>query len=152
MGRQHGLARPRSSPSGAAESSRPGADAPDAHEGWKGDVARSEVIRHSEAMDEVELSICQMAARLISKKTVTPNQRLYHDLKLRGDDAFVLFESIGRRFGTSFTGCHFPDYFPNESEAITDGLETRLGFGVPRCALTIRHLAEVVRRGQWFTP
>ena len=103
-------------------------------------------------MDEVELSICQMAARLTSKKTATPSQRLYHDLKLRGDDAFELFENIAERFGTNFTGRHFPDYFPNESEGITDGLETRLGFGVPRSPLTIHHLAEVVRRGQWFTP
>ena len=46
----------------------------------------------------------------------------------------------------------FADYFPNEGEAMVDGVERLLGFAEPRRPLTLGHLSEVVRRGAWFDP
>ena len=103
-------------------------------------------------MNDIEFGVCKIVAHFAGMRAVTPCQRLYHDLKLTGDDAVELLEALHAKFGTAFTDFQFAEYFPNEGEAAVDGVERLLGFAEPRKPLTIGHLSEVVRRGAWFEP
>jgi hypothetical protein len=51
-----------------------------------------------------------------SRKPVLHTAAIYHDLHIGGDDADELLTEISRRFGVSFSGFNFADYFPNETE------------------------------------
>ena len=103
-------------------------------------------------MDNLECSICEIIASIAGVSHVTRGQRLYHDLGLSGDDASEIFDAVSARFGTRFLGLRFEDYFPNESEGLTDRLERWVGLAKARKALTVSHLAAVAERGEWFEP
>jgi len=114
---------------------------------------RSGYVRGSvEAVDNYEISICEIVASVAGVRGVTPRQRLYHDLGLSGDDAGEIFDAVSERFGTRFSGLRFEDYFPDESEGLTDRLERLVGLAKTRKALTVSHLAAVAERGEWFEP
>ena len=103
-------------------------------------------------MDEVDQAVGEIVRGVSGVRHIAPDQRLYHDLGLAGDDVREILEALGARFGTQFSDFQFADYFPNEAEALTDRLERLLRIAEPRKVLTVRHLAAVVRRGAWFDP
>jgi hypothetical protein len=95
-------------------------------------------------MDEPLEQVRRLVAEVSSSRGVKPETRLFQDLHLAGDDVFELMERIAAKFGTSFSSLSFTDFFPEEHEA--------LGFGGSKKTVTVRHLAEVVKRGAWFDP
>jgi hypothetical protein len=103
-------------------------------------------------MDEVDQAVFGIVAKIAAARSVTRNQRLYHDLGLAGDDAVELLDEVHARFGTGFTDFRFYDYFPDEGEVVWDRLERLLRIAVRRKPFTVAHLTAVVRRGVWFEP
>jgi hypothetical protein len=102
-------------------------------------------------MDSYEISVCEIVARVACRR-VSPHQRLYQDLGLSGDDMMEIFAALSERFGTRFAALQFEEYFPDESEGLTDRIEGWVGLARNRKVLTIRHLSAVAQRGEWFEP
>ena len=86
-----------------------------------------------------------------SRRTIDPSTRLWHDLRISGDDAIELFEDIHRQFGTNFFDFEFEPYFPDESEGLFAPVTEWLHPGRWK-ALTFGHLVQVVDAGTWFEP
>jgi hypothetical protein len=63
-----------------------------------------------------------------------------------------IFDAVSARFGARFSGLRFEDYFPDESDGLTDRLERSVGLAKPRQAITVRHLVAVADGGEWFEP
>jgi hypothetical protein len=87
----------------------------------------------------------------VTNRKIERSTLVYHDLRISGDDAGDLIERISREFGTSFKGLHFPDYFPDETEAMFFRIYLFFG-GRSKKPLTVGHLMEVVERREWFDP
>ena len=100
-----------------------------------------------------QLAEIEQIARRIGGSRVSPAARLFHDLGIAGDDAAGLLGEVVDKFGTSFEGLKFDDYFPDEAEAMPAFWLQRLGIGGRRWKpMTVRHLAEVASHGKWFEP
>ena len=59
---------------------------------------------------------------------------------------------VHKRFGTSFSGFQFDDFFPNEAEALGDHVAQLFGIRSRKKPLTFGHLTRVVENGRWFEP
>ena len=77
---------------------------------------------------------------------------LYHDLRISGDDADELLESVKKDFGTKFEGFSFGSYFPSEGEQIGYTVSKLFGFKDKLKRFTFGHLVEIVKAGHWFDP
>lgn len=84
------------------------------------------------------------------KIKIEDETRIYHDLFVAGDDAIELFERVHKEFGTDFTGLHFPEYFPNETDSIFYYWFRFLGLRGNFKELTVSHLVNVVDAGHWY--
>ncbi len=103
-------------------------------------------------MDEALDEIRRLAAKFVWRRAVLPESRLWHDLRIGGDDAWELFGEVIQRFETSFETMNFSAYFPDETEAWGAGVGMMLGFRSDKKPVTVQHLAEVVKLGAWFDP
>lgn len=103
-------------------------------------------------MDEVLDQVRHLVELVSGSRGVKPETRLFHDLHLGGDDIRELLESIAAKFGTSFSNLSFATYFHNEDEALGAHLAATFGLRTNKRAVTVQHLAEVVKRGSWFDP
>jgi len=103
-------------------------------------------------MDEALNEIQRMAAQFVWRQAVLPDSRLWHDLHIGGDDAWELLGEVVCRFQTSFETMTFSAYFPDETEAWRAGIGMMLGFRSDKKAVTVQHLAQVVKPGAWFDP
>lgn len=66
---------------------------------------------------ELEAEIVDLLKKFIGdQKPPTPNQRLFHDLGLYGDDAWEFFDELGKRIGISEPQFDGAEYFPSEGE------------------------------------
>jgi hypothetical protein len=83
---------------------------------------------------------------------INEETKVYHDLKISGDDALELLGDLRDEFGTDFSKLNFSEYFPEESEAFPEHLARLLGSGAARKPLSVGHLLQVVRVGQWQEP
>lgn len=87
-----------------------------------------------------------------NKEKLLPTTRLHHDLRIDGDDAAELLERVAARYGTNFDEMVFSKFFPDDSEALSYRLTSRLGWNSDKKALTIGHLTRVIERGRLFDP
>jgi hypothetical protein len=79
--------------------------------------------------------------------------RLFHDLRVYGDDAYELLQQIHDAFGTSFRDLDFCAYFPNETEGgWTYRIDAFFRPSYRKKPLTLGHLVAVIEHGQWFEP
>lgn len=89
------------------------------------------------------------------KSTVSDSTRLWHDLRISGDDAYELLEMVHKRFGTRFDAFDFNAYFPGETD-IFEGLISMIAAWFRRSdgrrEFTFGHLVAIVERGVWFQP
>ena len=83
---------------------------------------------------------------------INDKTRLFHDLSISGDDAADFFDRVHKRFGTSFSGMNFEEFFPNETEGIFYRRGRFLGFGRPKREFSIGHLLEIIKQGRWLEP
>jgi hypothetical protein len=104
--------------------------------------------RRMNAFEEVRLHV----VRASGSHKVLPQSRLWHDLRVGGDDAWELIEKLVDSFGTSFTSMAFSDFFPDETEAFGAHWGMVFGFRSDKTPVTVQHLADVVERGHWFDP
>ena len=85
-----------------------------------------------------------------------PNEAISPDTSVNrvidGDDAGEFFDEVFHRFGTSFEGLTFRDYFTDEPEAIFRHWALKLGFKDKKRPLPVRHLVDVIEGGSWFDP
>ena len=103
-------------------------------------------------MEDVETSLRQILSQFVGGRDVTLHTELYHQLGIAGDDADEFLDDVHKRFGTSFSGFQFEDFFPNETEALGDHVVQFLGFRPRKRSLTLGHLVCVVTKGGWFEP
>jgi hypothetical protein len=103
-------------------------------------------------MENVEPSLRQILSKFVGARQVAMQTELYHQLGIAGDDASELLEEVHERFGTSFFGFQFDDYFPNESDAVGDHVLRLVGFRSPKKSFTLGHLLTVVSIGRWVEP
>lgn len=87
-----------------------------------------------------------------TRKPITEDSAIWHDLRIGGDDAWELVEWVAKRYEVSFHDFKFSDYFPGETEW---GLSWWLArkFGHPETKkrrLTVGHLFAVIDRACWF--
>jgi len=52
-----------------------------------------------------------------SKKPVTKNTRLYHDMNVYGDEADELITAYSKKFNVDISAFRFSDYFPVEGDS-----------------------------------
>lgn len=102
--------------------------------------------------DPIEAGVLEEVHQIIGPEKLHLSQRLYHDLCITGDDAYELLENIQKRFGTKFDGLDFHEYFSAEPDILTSIIEKWFPSVISEKPVTIRHLVEVVRAGQWFDP
>lgn len=62
-----------------------------------------------------------------------------------------MLEDIHKQFGTNFRGIE-AIYWPNEGEVTFRFLGKLFGFRDKRPPLTVGHLANVIKHGQWLKP
>jgi hypothetical protein len=103
----------------------------------------------SEIRDVIMAMIRELAGH---RDQLTDRTRLFHDLSISGDDAGDLFSLVHKRFGTSFSGMNFEEFFPNETEGIFYRRGRFLGFGRPKRELSIGHLLAIIKQGHWVEP
>jgi hypothetical protein len=77
---------------------------------------------------------------------------LYHDLRISGDDAWELLETIQKKFGTQFDGFEFTNYFPSEPDAIFHHMQKLFGSKDSFKRFPVGHLVRVVKAGHWLEP
>jgi hypothetical protein len=103
-------------------------------------------------MDEIVEQLRPLIEEVSSSKSVRSDTRLFHDLHLGGDDVAEILNRISAKYGTSFAGLSFTDFFHEEHEALGGALWASLGLRSSKKPVTVQHLAEVVRCGAWFDP
>jgi len=86
------------------------------------------------------------------REIVDTSTRLFHDLRISGDDAFDLLTEIHRKFGTSFKALDFHAYFPAEGDDFGWRLWKLFGYTDNQKALTLGHLLKVIEAGHWYEP
>jgi hypothetical protein len=101
-----------------------------------------------ETAEELEAIIRRLT---LSRRAIEPTTRLWHDLRISGDDASELLEDIHRQFGTNFFDFEFEPYFPDESEGMFAPWTEWLHRGRWK-PFTFGHLVQVVKAGKWFEP
>lgn len=102
--------------------------------------------------DLLEAAVLEEIRKITGRKELQLFQRIYHDLGLTGDDACELLDNIHARFGTTFHKLDFHQYFTDEPDLLTSLLEQLFKSLIKEKPVTIQHLVEVVRAGQWFDP
>ena len=103
-------------------------------------------------MEDVESSLREILSKFIGGRQVGIETELHHQLGIAGDDAAEFLDDVHKRFGTSFSGFQFDEFFPNETEALGDHVLRFLGVRSRKKPLTLAHLARVVENGRWFEP
>ena len=78
----------------------------------------------------------------IPRAQISQDSRLYHDLKIWGDDAGELLTEFRDVFQVDFTGFAFEDYFPPEASWSKWPREFQ--------PLTVRELVESARARRWI--
>lgn len=79
------------------------------------------------------------------------NPRLFHDLKLRGDDAKNFLDEVASAFDTDFSEFEFREFFPDEYYSIRDMWNDFWGVSDTRWkVLSLDHLTAVCAAGRWF--
>ncbi len=86
-----------------------------------------------------------------NRRAIESSTRLWHDLRISGDDADELLEDIHRQFGTNFFDFDIEPYFPDELEGLYGPVTEWLHPGRWK-AFTFGHLVQVVKAGKWFEP
>lgn len=81
----------------------------------------------------------------VGKATITDDTRLFHDLRLYGDDVCELFQLLEKQYGLNLDGLVFSTYFPSARQLF--GFEGQKRRFKP---LTFGHLCNVVQKGCWF--
>jgi hypothetical protein len=64
--------------------------------------------------------LTQLIAKIAAKKDVKPNERLWHDLKIGGEDAHEIIMFVHKNFEVNFDDFVFNDYFPDEGLSFRD--------------------------------
>lgn len=84
------------------------------------------------------------------KEPLSEKTRLWHDLRLSGDDAYELLVDVRKKYGTSFESMDFGRYFPDETEGMFHSWAERFGMKSRFDPVTLGHLLAVVRAGRWY--
>lgn len=82
----------------------------------------------------------------VSANEIAGRDRLYHDLKISGDDAHDLLEAISQEFGISFDKFWVERRFPTEGEegSLLFWFKKMLGRGRVYVPITLDDLVEIV--------
>src|ERR1700690_3883927 len=85
--------------------------------------------------------------KYIAKKSLGPDPRLFHDLKLRGTDAGDFLKEMQGRFHTDLSAMRFLDYFPGEYYSPRDLVHDLFGLrDRRRKELRLKHLVRVCQK------
>ncbi len=109
-----------------------------------------------EAVTEEEIE--RWIRKLLSEKytgliELGSDPRIFHDLKLRGEDAGEFLEDLRKKFEVDLSGMPFPRFFPAEYYSLRD-LVTDL-FRVTDNwwhELRLTHLVKVCKERKWSEP
>jgi len=97
-------------------------------------------------------ALLKIVSDIAGTSAVEGHTRLYHDLKISGDDACELLENVQKSFGTDFVGFKFNEYFPNEGETFGISLFRLFGYKDKEKPFTFNHLLKVVEDRRWSQP
>ena len=103
-------------------------------------------------MDFEERRVTALVAHIVQEKDLAQTSRLWHDLRIGGDDAWELIEGIAHELKVDFAGFDFDRYFPPETGALAEMWWWRLSRRTTRAPLTIGHLVTVARARRWRDP
>jgi hypothetical protein len=87
-----------------------------------------------------------------TKREITDSTRLFHDLNIKGDDVYWLFNELEKKYKTKFHGLDTNQYFSDFEEPIGIWIRRFFGYTADKKELTFGHLLNVVERGAWFDP
>jgi hypothetical protein len=107
----------------------------------------------SGSFEGLESDIIEQARiRSAKRTTISPSTEIYKDLGLYGMDPFEIIRDLHEKYGTDFHDLDLNHYVPAEIPLLR--LWKAMGFYADHKfgSLTVGHLAEVVRRGEWFPP
>jgi hypothetical protein len=86
------------------------------------------------------LRACGLSKRKV--ETLTPDTRLYHDLKVYGEEAAAYMETLQDDFGVDMEGFEFGRYFPEEFPGDTRATAILLTFLPPSLRTRYTHRAK----------
>ena len=79
---------------------------------------------------------------------ISDETRIFHDMRIYGDDAYELLEAIAKTFGTRFDGFDGQAYIPNQGDLTGIRIARLFGRRFAWRPLTFGHLLNVVEAGQ----
>lgn len=89
----------------------------------------------------------------VTRKSITPDSQVYHDLGLRGTDAYELLQFVESKFSVDFAGFRFKRYFHGEYFGVKDIIRYMFGiYDESKARLTVGHLVDVAMAGEWHEP
>jgi len=108
------------------------------------------VLSVNEKTDPFEAETRALLIKLTGyRKPIENTTSMNHDIRIDGDDAYELLESIQKKFGTRFSKFDWSRYFNDEPNALWFLWKTVLGFKDQRKSLTFSRLIEAIRKGEW---
>ncbi len=88
-----------------------------------------------------------------SPESVTPEARLMQDQYLRGDDATDFLGILMSKYDIDFQNMNFDRYFHGEYYGLRDMYYALMKKDDPRKEpLTVKHIVDVIVKGEWFDP
>lgn len=94
-----------------------------------------------------------LTERYTWRRELGPNPRIFHDLKLRGDDAGDFLEYLSKEFEVDLSEMQFAEYFPAEYYSPRDIVNDLFGVTDTRWReLRLKHLVRVCKERKWSEP
>jgi hypothetical protein len=66
------------------------------------------------AVNQIPEELRDLLINMSAKNDILPQDRIYHDLGIRGEDAGELIDFMHHQYGVDFLGLKFNDFFPDE--------------------------------------
>ena len=94
-----------------------------------------------------------LAEKYTGRRELGPDPRIFHDLKLRGEDAGDFLEDLSKEFKVDLSEMHFPDYFPAEYYSPRDIVTDLFRVTDTRWReLRLKHLVKICKERKWSEP
>lgn len=104
--------------------------------------------------EEIELWIRDLLIeKYVGHRELGFDPRIFHDLKLRGEDAGEFLEDLRLKFAVDLSRMEFPKYFPSEYYSPRDLVVDLLRLTDHRWhELRLKHLVKVCKERKWSEP
>ena len=103
--------------------------------------------------EAIERWIRELLAEKYTWRELGADPRIFHDLKLRGEDAGDFLEDLSKEFKVDLSEMHFSEYFPAEYYSLRDIVTDLFRVTDTRWReLRLKHLVKICKERKWSEP